>query len=141
MRSQDLISLCENLTHRKIDYWCQQGIFADDAMTDGRRTRREFSDEDLQVALVLARVSAAFDRWSNGRGGFIAIYREVARQVRAGTHLVQISLAEGIEFTINVVAPASAAEPLPEFVDDPIDEVVEEVVEPNYIPGVGVDNA
>lgn len=135
MRSNDLISLCENLTHRKIDYWCQQGIFHDDPAVDGRKTRREFNDEDLQVAQVLARVSGAFDSWSNGRGGFIAIYREVARQVRAGHSPVQVTLAPGVEFNITV-GPTPVGEPVPEFVDDP----VEDIVEIGFIPGVGADN-
>lgn len=137
MKSTELIAQCENLTHRKIDYWLQQGgVFHNGHVDEPRHSRRDFTDEDLRVAQVLARVSAAFDVWSGGRGGFIAVYREIADQIRAGANPVSVTLAPGINITVVVDnAPDPDPEPIPEPEPEP------EAVEVGFIPGVGADNA
>jgi hypothetical protein len=84
----------------------------------------------LRVAQVLARISAAFDAWSNGRGGLVNLYREAAQQIRAGADMVRITLAEGIELTATISEPIRAQAPEPE----PQPEM-------NYVPGIGADNA
>lgn len=136
MNSGDLIERCPHLTHRKLDYWCHNGIFDDNKVVTRRAVRRDFTEEELKIARVLARVSHAFDEWSNGRGGFVAVYKEIANQIRAGVQVVEVVLAGGITlhvatFDDPIAAPdAPPAEPEPE----PAQEV-------GFIPGVGADNA
>ena len=120
MKSRELIGQCENLTRRKLDYWCKQGIFHQPI--DDERPRRDFSEEDLRVARVVARVAAAFDLWSGGRGAFMSLYREVAQQVRAGQPVARVPVGNGVEVIVQVdeqPAPAEVA----------------------FVPGIGVDNA
>lgn len=131
MNSRELIDRCENLTPRKLDYWVNSGVFRV-RQNPGRSGHRTFTEEDVYVAQVLARISAAFDAWSNGRGGLVNLYREAADQIRAGSAKVVIVLADGIELTATVPQPYLAAPPAPE----PTPEA-----EVNYIPGIGADNA
>lgn len=144
MKSNDLISQCENLTHRKIDYWCQQGVFLDNHTDGKRRRQRDFSNGDLLIARVISRLSTGFDTWTGGRGGFIPVYREVARQVRAGIGNITIAISPGVEINIAVEtllgdAPVAVPPELPEApASEPTPEPVEPAVEERgYIPGVG----
>jgi hypothetical protein len=132
MRTRELIEQCEGLSYRKLDYWCQQGVFDGQHINDRPHRRREFSEEDLRVAQLLARVSTVFARWSGGRGGFVAIYREIAHQVRAGVTPIRVTLVDGIDLHIDIDQPPPP-EPPPAEPAEP--------AEVNFIPGVGVDNA
>lgn len=137
MNSRDLIALCENLTHRKLDYWCHNGVF-DTETSDHQRSgvRRTFTEEDAQIAKVLDKVSTAFDIWSGGRGGLVAIYREIAQQMRRlGTDMVDIELTDGVNVVVRIDEPLRAAAPAPAPEPDPPAEP-----EPVFIPGVGIDN-
>jgi hypothetical protein len=135
MNSRELIARCENLTHRKLDYWCHNGVFDEDKVGLHRSgVRRTFSEDELQIAQVLAKVSAAFDTWSNGRGGLVALYREIARQIRTGTDVVDVEMLDGVSLVVRIDDPVGARPPL-ELVPEP-----ELASEPVFIPGVGVDN-
>lgn len=142
MKSRDLMDLCDGLSYRKLDYWCQQGVFLNQRPEDRQYRRRDFTPEDLRVAQVLAHVAGVFNLWSGGRGGFVAVYREIADQVRAGADPIHVSLASGIAVTINLSDLPLAIDPPP--APEPADEVIvieEPVVEVGFIPGVGADNA
>jgi hypothetical protein len=132
MKSRELVSQSQSLTYRKLDYWCQLGVFGQNQVANRPNRERDFSDEDLRIAQVLARVSSAFYEWSGGRGGLVAIYREIADQMRVGVDPIHVTLDEGI---VIVITPPSSAAPEPEraSVEDPVDV--------GFIPGVGVDNA
>jgi hypothetical protein len=134
MKSHDLVSQSQNLTYRKLDYWCQLGVFGERHVCKRPNRLRDFSDEDLRIAQVLARVSTAFYQWSGGRGGLVAIYGEIAEQMRAGVETVHVALDDGIEV---VVQAPRATEPEPE----PDPPAIEEPAEVGFVPGVGVDNA
>lgn len=129
MNSKQLIERCEKLTPRKLDYWVNGGVFRVQ-QNPGRSGHRTFTEEDVLVAKVVARISAAFDAWSNGRGGLVNLYQQAAEQIRAGHTQVRIVLADGIELSATVDQPVILNSTTPE----PAPEV-------HYIPGIGADNA
>lgn len=99
MRSQDLYARCDNLTPRKLDYWCQQGLFP--GSQEAHHRRREFTVQDLHVAQIVSKVACAFDTWSGGRGAYVGLYLEIADQVRDGATDIHVSLGPGIEIVID----------------------------------------
>lgn len=102
MNSIAMVAECDGLTYRKLDYWCHHGIFGDRQLPEGRAKRREFDDQDLHVARVLARVSVAFERLTGTRGACIGLYTELARQLREGVQSLDVQLERGIVFSVDV---------------------------------------
>jgi hypothetical protein len=139
MKRSELLDRCPQLTPRKLDYWCQQGVIPGMRADERPRRRRDFTEEDLRVAHIVARVAAAFDVWSGGRGAFVGLYREIADQARAGATTVHVFLGDGVEITVALsddersqsVQLQSEPEPTPE--PEPEPEPV------GFVPGVGVD--
>lgn len=110
MNSHELVRRCQDLTYRQLDYWCSNQVFSSDKVHPGRSAHRDFTEQDLYIAQVIARISHAFDAWSGRRGGFVAIYREAADQIRAGATSVQITLAPGIQLTATMPTTANEAD-------------------------------
>lgn len=100
MNSTDLISTSPGLTHRRLDYWCDHGVFGDTKARPGRGTRRDFDAEDVLVARTLARVSYAMRTWRLGPGSSVGLYRHIAAQVREGGD-VTVTLAPGIRLSVD----------------------------------------
>lgn len=131
MKSRDLMAQCENLSYRKLNYWCVQGLFGDDLDTPSRY--RDFTETDLRAAQVIARVSNMFGKWSGGRGAFVGLYREIANQARTGADPIHVSLGDGIDF---YVTAGDSHGSVTEF-----DPILDPPMSGSFVPGVGVDNA
>jgi hypothetical protein len=105
LTSLDIVERCRDhrLTFRKLDYWCHHGLFGPHNASPGTGGRRHFTEEDLEVALVLSRVSLAIDNWTGGRGGFVPIYADIAAAVRArDSATAVVAGVEGIELHVQL---------------------------------------
>lgn len=104
MNSTELIATTPSLTHRKLDFWCHRGVFGDaKSIGGGSGSRRDFDDTDIRIARVLARLSDTFGSWTGRRGGSVEIYREVARQIRAGEdNAATVQLGAGTVLLVDV---------------------------------------
>jgi hypothetical protein len=102
MNSAALVAECDGLTYRKLDYWCHNGIFGDRLRVPGRSNPRTFTDEDIHVARVLARISLTFDSFTGARGGWVNFYTEIANQIRSGSDVVDLSLGRGVTFCVDI---------------------------------------
>ena len=103
MNSKELVEACPGLTYRKLDFWCNRGVFGEQKAVGS--LRRHFDDDEERVARVLGRVSAAFGQWSGGKGGFVGVYREIAVQVAAGAPQAVVKLNEGVSIVVDVEEP------------------------------------
>lgn len=106
MNSTELISTTPNLTHRKLDFWCNRGVFGDAKLVGGGSgSRRDFDEIEVRIARVLAGLSETFGSWTGRRGGSVEIYREVARQIRAGEDVsAVVQLGNGAVLIVPVEA-------------------------------------
>jgi hypothetical protein len=102
MNSFEIVERCQGVTHRKLDYWCNRGVFGPNHDQPGSGIRRSFSDQDLVVAKVLGYVSVAFDEWSRRAGGYIAVYSVIADQIREGKAVAVIEMRTGMVLEVNI---------------------------------------
>ena len=102
MNSSQLVRTIPGLTYKRLDYWCQDGIFGNDLVDPGHYVRRSFSEEDIPVAMALARASNAI----NSRNGSLQIYRRIAELVREGNRRPDIVLGPGVHLIVDIDAPS-----------------------------------
>lgn len=106
MNSTGLIRSTPGLTHRKLDFWCRNGVFGASKIDGGGSgSRREFDETEIRIARVLARLSSTFGGWTGGRGGSVQIYRAIAEQIRAGEdNAATLDLGGGAVLMVDVGA-------------------------------------
>lgn len=101
MRGLDLVEQSPGLSYRKLDSWCKAGVFGAPQIAPGPGSNRNFTEEDLQVAQILGRVSCALDTVNGGRGGWVSLYIELACQIRHGASVISMHLGSGVSITVD----------------------------------------
>jgi hypothetical protein len=102
MNATSLLRECPGLTYRKLDSWCTEGVFGAHNRHCGSGRRRTFTDEDLTVARLLARVSSDLSFLFGTTAGSWPLYQVIAEQIRAGRNQVALRLPDGLTLTIDV---------------------------------------
>lgn len=107
INAQTLLERVVGLTPRKLDCWCNEGIFRPQNIHPGSGHRRAFTDEDVLVAIVLGRLSVDLALLFGDMVGSWVLYREVAEQVRAGRPGIRFEFPHGLTLIIPVVIEES----------------------------------
>ena len=102
MKTDEVVSKCEGVTARKLHYWCNRGVFGERLANPGNGRPRDFTDEDFRIAVVLGKLSLGIEEWFGYRAGCIALYVEVAKQVREQASVCAIHFSPGTSLFLDI---------------------------------------
>ena len=99
MNSKELIARCpELLSYGQFNRWCNAGLFGDEVSNPGRGTPREFTEDDLRVAVTLAQVTALLEHVTMRRTELLNLLAKLVRDGAKGFELER----SGIKLTIDL---------------------------------------
>lgn len=102
MNSKELIARCpELLSYGQFNRWCNAGLFGQEVSNPGRGTPREFTEEDVRVAIVLAHVSTFLEHLTLKRSEMLNL---LAKLTHDGVKQFELE-ALGVKLTIDLQQP------------------------------------
>lgn len=100
MNAKDLMEAVPGLSYRKLDYWCENGVFGGEQREPGSGEHRRFEPVDLDIAKVVDAFSASLA--SLGLRGNVWLYRQIADDVRSGHAEIVLAMSPGVSLHIDI---------------------------------------
>lgn len=99
MNSREVIARHPDLlSYGQFNRWCNIGVFGESVSNPGRGRSRDFSEEDLRVAVTLAHVTTFLDHMALKRSEFLIF---LANLIRDGGKEFEFD-ATGVKLTIDL---------------------------------------
>lgn len=98
MKSEEVVALRpDDLTLRKLDVWCNHGVFGADKVYPGRGRTRVFSEQEARMAAAIGAISRAFENRAPTH-----LYAKIVKQLSDGSTTASVSIEPGITLTIDL---------------------------------------